>query len=173
MKSMILDASVKNYFFDRAKVLDSMHKKNNKRLSRIGAFVRTRSKSSLRRRQSVSMPGQTPSVRSRDSFATFKNILFAASRDFESVIIGPRGIPRLRLKRSTRQTSPELAELGGTSRITMTEIDGKWLPGLRSESAPTKEVTANYEPRPFMGPALAAESKAGTLAGVFSHYPMG
>lgn len=177
--SMQMRASCKDYFFDRALILGRMHRANVKRLSRIGAFVRQRGKSILRRRKKVSSAGQPPSVHSRDSFTNLRNILFAANSDWESVVIGPRVVPSLLLKHSNRRTVPSLMELGGRSRITMTLIAGEWIPGDRAKyrsagakQALTKEIDANYAPRPFMGPALAAETAAGTLSGVFAQVPM-
>jgi hypothetical protein len=175
--SFTLDASVKDLFFDRAKILNRERAANVRRLSKIGAYVRQRGKSNLRRRKRVSRPGETPSVRSRDSFATLRNILFASDRTWESVVIGPRVVPGARLKRSNRQTVPQLLEQGGQSLVTFTKVGVSaesptgWLPGDRRsgnlKDAPIMQKVVNYEPRPFMGPALQAEVSAGTMANVF------
>ena len=179
VSTMQMTARSKDFFFDRVLVMRSMHHANLKRLSKIGAYVRQRGKSILRRRKKTSSPGQPPSVHSRDSFQNLKNILFAANPNWESVIIGPRVVPSKLLKNSNRSTVPSLMELGGHSRVTMTLIDGQWLPGdlakyrsAGARQAETKEIDAKYEPRPFMGPALEAEARAGTLSGVFVTYPM-
>jgi hypothetical protein len=177
--SFTIDASCKDYFFDRAKILNRERAANIRRLSKIGAYVRTRGKSILRRRKRVSRPSETPSIHSRDSFATIKNILFASDRTWESVVIGPRVVPGSKLKRSNRQTVPELLERGGQSLVTFTyvgvsaETPTGWLPGDRrvgkrkAKRGLIMQKVANYEPRPFMGPALDAEVSAGTLANVF------
>ncbi len=175
LQLMQMTTKAHGYFFDRAKVQRAMHKDNLKRLSKIGAYIRRRARHSLVRRKAISMPGRTPSVRSRDSFQTLKNILFAASPTWESVIVGPVAIPSMALKNSNRGTVPALMELGGNNRITMTLLGGMWVLGdARSKYrlAETKEVSANYPARPFMGPALYAEAEAGTLAGVYHNYPM-
>lgn len=174
---LTMHASVKDYFFDRALVLNKVRAANVKRLGRIGAYVRQRGKSILRRRKRVSNPGETPSVRSRDTFANLRNILFAMDRTFESVVIGPRFVPSLRLKRSNRHSVPELLERGGDSLVTFTKIRGKWEPGDRAkgrlEEAETVDAMVRYAPRPFMGPALDAEIAAGTLSNVFIQFRAG
>lgn len=171
---MVMNASVKDYFFDRALVLNTIRKDNVKRLGRIGSYVRQRAKSILGRRKRTSNPGETPSIRSRDSFANLRNILFAMDRTWESVVIGPRAVPSLRLKKSNRQTVPELLEKGGVSLVTWTKIGRKWFPGDRANGklaeAETMEAMATYKPRPFMGPALDAEIAAGTLSNVFIQF---
>lgn len=174
---LTMHASVKDYFFDRALVLNKVRAANVKRLGRIGAYVRQRGKSILRRRKRVSNPGETPSVRSRDSFANLRNILFAMDRTWEGVVIGPRFVPSLRPKRSNRHSVPELLERGGESLVTWTKVNGKWEPGDRArgqlENAETVEAMARYKPRPFMGPALDAEIAAGTISNVFIQFRAG
>lgn len=149
-------ASAKDFFFDRQKVINAISAENRKRLSKVGAYIRTRAqKDILRRRKRVSSPGQPPSVHSRDSFATLKNILFFLSADWETVVIGPRVVPSLRLKRSNRQTVPELMEKGGWSVIE------------RGPRGRKTSYTGRYKPRPFMGPALDAEIRAGTIGNLW------
>ncbi len=163
---IIVDKSIKDRFFDRARVQQSISRKNLRVLSKAGAFVRQRARTKLRRRKRSAIAGQPPSVHSSDSFATLKNILFALHRDNESVVIGPRFVKRLR--RSSRQTVPELLEDGGTAQITMTKIGDKWLPGNRGiKGAPTKQVTAHYAGNPFMGPSLREEAAAGTISSLY------
>lgn len=149
-------ASAKDFFFDRQKVIDAMTAENRKRLSKAGAYIRKRARTDiLRRRKQPSRPGQPPSVHSRDSFATLKNILFYANQDWESVIIGPRAIPSLRLKRSNRTTVPELMEKGGWS-VNERRIRGR-----------TVSNVGRYQARPFMGPALDKEVRAGTIGNLW------
>lgn len=81
--------TVKNLFFDRAMVVREIGKINAAALSKAGAFVRRRARSSLRRRKKPSAPGSPPSVHSTDNVATLKNILFAYDRQRQSVVIGP------------------------------------------------------------------------------------
>lgn len=190
---IIVDKSIKDVFFDRARVQMALTRKHHKVLSKAGAFVRQRARTKLRRRKGTSPAGTPPSVHSQDTFATLKNILFGLHRDNESVVIGPRFAKRLR--RSSRSTVPELMEYGGTSVVIMTKIgaiagqftdkggrlrnkdgtfardSGGWVPGDRrwgiNKDAPIKMVNAKYAPRPFMGPALREEAAAGTISSLY------
>lgn len=175
-----IHASAKDLFFDRARVINAISAENHKRLSKAGAFIRQRARTAiLRRRKRVSKPGEPPSVRSRDSFANLRNILFFLSKDWESVVIGPRVVPSARLKRSNRRTVPELLEKGGTSMVTKTRLtgggsssnEGVWLYGDRKgerwKDAEKLHYMARYQPRPFMGPALDAEIKAGSIGNLW------
>lgn len=165
-----VDAKQKDFFFDRLKVIESMSAQNVKRLSKAGAFVRTRARSILRRRKKPSKPGASPTVWSRDEFATLKNILFYADVRREAVIIGPRAVPGLALKGSNRRTVPELLEKGGWVQTRFKMRGKRYVPSTRSIylslEEPEEVAIAKYEPRPFMGPALSkviAEGKVGNL----------
>lgn len=81
--------SQKKVFFDRANVQREVGKANARALSRHGAFVRRRARSSLRRRKRTSRPGEKPSVHTTDSVATLKNIWFAYDSKNQSVVVGP------------------------------------------------------------------------------------
>ena len=131
-------------FFDRAKVLNEVHKDNLRRLSRAAAFIRRRARSSLKRRKKTSAPGKPPSVHSRDEHATLKKILFGLDSDGESVVIGPVALASSRLKGSSASTVAELLEFGGTATV--------------------KRKRATYATRSFMGPALEAEVSSGSMA---------
>ena len=84
-QSFNMTMRAKQLFFDRRLVQNRMSKANRKALSKAGAFIRRRARSSLRRRKRVSAPGQPPSVHSTDGVATLKNILFAYEPNLESV----------------------------------------------------------------------------------------
>lgn len=122
----------KGAFFDSAKVIAAMDRADRKAQSKFGAYVRTRARSSLRRRKKASAPGSPPSVRSKHPYATLKNILFGFDVKTRSTIVGPVGLKR------GKAVVPGLHEFGGTAvRF------GK---------------TARYPARPFMAPALKAEA---------------
>src|SRR5689334_9736200 len=87
--SVGVNYSVKKMFFDRAAVSRLIGKKNAAGLSRIGTYVRRRTRSSLRRRKRVSNPGEPPSVHSDSDVATLKYIWFAYDPTNQSVVIGP------------------------------------------------------------------------------------
>lgn len=118
-------------FFDRAAVADAVDKGTKRALSKFGAFVRTRARSSIRKRKKVSEPGKPPSSHR----GTLKKLLFFAFDPVaKSVVVGP--VP------FSKAEAPPLLEYGGSATRT-------------KKSGGTK--TANYRPRPFMGPAFKAE----------------
>jgi hypothetical protein len=125
----------KSNFFDRAAVESAVDRATLRNLARFGAFVRTRSRSSIRKRKAISAPGQPPS----SHVGTLKKfIFFSFEPTSRSVVIGPT-------RTSGRGEAPSVLEHGGTSVFV----------------APRKRrpVTARYRPRPFMGPAFDEEQK--------------
>lgn len=151
-------SSFKKSFFDRQKVATAVERVRLKNLSKCGAFVRTAARSSLRRRKRTSPPGQPPSVHSQDKFATLKNILFGYDPSTKGVIVGPVAI------NGNKQDVPRLMERGGFAKR-----KAKYVPSRTAKGRVKKrgvqvvrlknERTANYEARPFMGPALRKETK--------------
>lgn len=140
---------VKNWFFDRQRVLVKANKAKLRQMSKFGAYVRTRSSRSLRRRKKPSAAGSPPSVHSSSNYATLKNILFSYDPKNDSVVVGPVKLNLRRANRLRSMTVPQLHEFGGTVQV----ISSK---GPR---------TATYPARPFMKPALLAE--APKFAGLF------
>ncbi len=128
---------IKDMFFDRQAVIDQVSADNRRKLSKAGAFIRTRARSKLRRRRKAASAGQPPSVHSRDSRTSLKFILFGLSDD-QSVVIGPVGLSGHQLQGASATTIPQLMEMGGTATL-----DGK---------------RVRYAAHPFMGPALAEET---------------
>jgi hypothetical protein len=156
---------IKETFFDRPAIVDRVRKARRKNLSKAGAFVRKRARSSLRRRKKTSAAGQTPSVHSKNNVATLKNILFGYDAATDGAIVGPVGLRASGGIGPPRAPGdvPEALESGGTLRVRERLVAGKWLPAKgRSRLKTTQERTrlATYQPRPFMGPALAAEHDA-------------
>lgn len=123
--------AAKGGFFDRDKVMRSVDAGTRKVLSKFGAFVRQRAKTSIRKRKGTSPPGQPP----HSHVGLLRRfILFAYDPQRKSVVIGPT---------LTKEGSPapRLLEHGGDAVI---EDRGK-------------ARHARYRPRPFMQPAFAAE----------------
>lgn len=124
-------AAAKKGFFDREKVQRSVDKAQRKVLSRFGAFVRQRAKTSIRKRKGTSPPGGPP-------FSHVgllrKFILFAYDADRKSVVIGPT------LIREGAEAA-RLLEHGGDTTLETRRGSKR----------------AHYRPRPFMGPAFAEE----------------
>lgn len=73
-------------FFDRQAVLDRIGPARARALSKAGAFIQRRAKSSMRARQQPSPPGTPPSVHR----GTLRRLLFFSYDDrTQSVVVGP------------------------------------------------------------------------------------
>lgn len=123
--------TAKGLFFDRARVTNAVDRATRKHLSRFGAFVRTRARSSIRTRRRISEPGQPPTNRTG---LLKRNIFFVYEPSRRSVVIGP-------VLLNSSSGAPELLEHGGT---VIREVKGR-------------SVRMTYRPRPYMGPAFEAE----------------
>jgi hypothetical protein len=123
--------SIKRSFFDRDKVEKAINKGLRKQLSRFGAFVRTRSRSSIRKRKRSARPGEAPTSQTG---LLKKFIYFSYDAGSATVVIGPAAT-------KPSPVAPSLLEHGGT-----TLIRGK-----------RKSRVAKYRPRPYMGPSFARE----------------
>jgi hypothetical protein len=120
-------------FFDRAAVMHATTRAERRVLSRFGAFVRTRARTSIRERQRPSPPGSPPS----SHVGLLKRfILFSYDPARHGVVIGPT-----RINAKTGGDAPPLLEYGGTA------VRERW--GRRR--------SVRYLPRPFMHPAYMAE----------------
>lgn len=131
-------------FFDRQKVVSAVDKATRKVLSRFGAFVRQRAKSSIRRRKTPSKPGQPPT-----SWTGLlkKFLFFSFDRSKRSVVIGPSKL------NTAGRDAPEVLEQGGTVKQTNRRRQNRR--GRRSEQRERRVV--RYRPRPYMGPAFEKE----------------
>ena len=130
MIGMKLDAA-KGLFFDRARVTNAVDRTTRKNLSRFGAFVRKRARSSIRKRRRISNPGQPPSSHTG---LLKRNIFFVYEPARRSVVIGP-------VLLNSSSGAPELLEHGGT---VVRKVGGR-------------RVRMTYQPRPYMGPAFETE----------------
>jgi hypothetical protein len=128
----------KGSFFDSERVLRGMAIARRKALSKAGAFVRTRARSSIRRRKTISQPGAPPS----GHVGTYRQLIFFAyDKGSDSVVVGPT------LFRPNSEV-PQLLEHGGvTLRLGRNR----------------KMHRAVYRARPAMQLALQAEVAAGTI----------
>lgn len=164
---------IKESFFDRPKVIASLKKAKRKALSKAGAFVRRRARSSLRRRKQPSAPGSPPSTHSNDP--SLKTILFAFQPQSESTIVGPVQFNQVNFTvESVTSTVPGLHERGETAiireyryrpldgesnKIEWRRVNGRRRYGPREGyKLETRRRTARYPKRPFMRPALEAEA---------------
>lgn len=134
-------------FFDTEKVKRQMDRKTHRALSKFGAFVWRRVRSSLKYRKSASAPGSPPSVHKNTNFSRVKKSKkgvetkqvvspfrelrqFAWDENTRSVVVGP-----VIFKRSNM--IPKLHAFGG--------------------SVQTRQGRKTYPPRPTESLALKAE----------------
>jgi hypothetical protein len=123
--------SAKRGFFDRKRVLDATDRATRRVLSRFGAFVRQRDRTSQRRDKKVSDPGSPPSAH----VGFVRDFTFFAYDDASrSVVIGPAKLNR------PGAVLPLLEE-GGEATI----------------KRHGKDARAFYRPRPHTKPAFDIE----------------
>ena len=122
----------KGLFFDSRAVLSRTDRATRRVLSRFGAFVRQRARSSIRKRRRISRPGEPPSSHV-GLVRRFLFFVFEPSRS--SVVIGPAQLNR-----------------GDEDALDMLEHGGRT---VRRVGGRRRRVT--YRARPFMGPAFEAE----------------
>ena len=120
-------------FFNSPKVIAAMDKATRRVLSRFGAFVRQRAKSSIRKRKKPSAPGSPPSSHVG---LLKKFIWFSYEPRRRSVVIGPA-----RLGGRNRGDAPSLLEYGGTTTIRRRK----------------RRRMVHIRARPYMGPAFEKE----------------
>jgi hypothetical protein len=131
MIGMKLDKT-KTLFFDRKKVISAVDRATRRVLSKFGAFVRTRARSSIRRRKGSAPPGQPP----HSHTGLLRRLIFFAFEPVrKSVVIGPT------LASNKSGEAPRLLEHGGTTTLVRRR----------------KRVRINFRGRPYMGPAFERE----------------
>lgn len=154
-------------FFDRPAVIRAIGRAEAAYLSKAGAFVQRRARSSIRRRKKASAPGQPPSAHSKRN-PSLKTILFAYESNRESVIVGPVKLNQVEFAIQGTTSVPSRLEFGGAATIReeryLNSKSGTWYrrDGRRADDPRNKEYRtrrATYAKRPFMKPALAAEAK--------------
>lgn len=128
--------SAKAMFFDRKGVAGQLDPAVKKALSKFGAFVRTRARTSVRSRKKVSEPGAPPSSHT----GTLKKLIFFSFDPAKkSVVIGPA-------LGGSESGAPGRLEKGGTAFVRPLE-----------RMTRTAGRIAHYRPRPYMRPAFKAE----------------
>lgn len=167
--------SFKGTFFDRHKVTDPVERMWRRNLSRFGAFVRQRSKTSIRYSKRPAPAGQPPHAH-RTATKAKKNkktgvvkvqpvsllrefIFFGYEASANTVVIGPALLRGTRSKTTSASTIPELLEHGGEAQIEQDKQVG-WKSVGRERIPITARSTkpARYSPRPFMRPAADKET---------------
>lgn len=138
---MALDfQALKNTFFDARAVEKAMDKKTRAGLSKFGAFVRRRAKSSIRQSKKISAPGQPP--KSHKGWLK-QHLYFAWDSTRRTVVVGPTPLGR--------GTAPRALEHGGPS------TKFRRVKAAQGGERLTVTKTIRIRPRPFMQPALVAE----------------
>lgn len=167
-----LSAFVRSVVVDGAIIKRAIDRAGDANLNLAGAFLQIRARSMLRRRKSVSAPGQPPSVHSRDSVATLKNIRWSVAG--RSLIVGPMRANQVALVDGSSKTVPELLEKGGNATIHEESYDGvQWFRrDLRRNARVEKRYRvrkAKYQPRPLMRMAFERELVAGKVLQVWEN----
>jgi hypothetical protein len=98
--------AAKQGFFDRPAVVRALDRANRRALSRAGAFVRQRARTSMKKRKGTSPPGQPPYAHVG---LLRKFLLFAYDAGKKSVVVGPA-----RINKSGE--APALLEHGGRNQ---------------------------------------------------------
>lgn len=184
-----VNAKIKDFFFDRLKVIATVEKQRLKFLSNVGGFTRKTARNSMRRKgkarkkpkgvkaierwekeirnQPASKPGSPPFAHSDDERRSLKYILYAFNMASSGVVVGPVGFEQKTLRANGGTIPPELHEYGGTTQIPEKAISfpnggRKWVPlgrGAKPGQA-TRRRAARYPARPYMRPAVQkAEGK--------------
>ena len=129
---MPLGMQIKTMFFDQKAVRSATDRATRKVLSKFGAYVRTAARSSIRKRKTISEPGQPPS----SHVGTLRRLIFFGyDTGKRSVVVGPTPF-------GNTAEAPPLLEYGGRAR---------------RKDRRDRVRTATYRPRPFMGPAFEQE----------------
>jgi len=123
--------TLKSLFFDTEAVKRQVDAITRRSLSRLGAFVRRRAQTSIRKRKGTAPPGQPP--HSHEG-SLRRLIFFAYEPAARSVVVGP--VP------FRKGEAPKLLEFGGEA--------------TRTRGGRSRRV--RYRGHPFMGPAGRAEA---------------
>lgn len=150
-------------FFDSPNVIKAIEATERRVLSKAGAFIRTRARSSIRRkkrptkgkrrgrRQYRSAPGSPPFSWQQPGI---KDIIFTVDPRTKSVSIGP--IPF-----NGTKDVPGSLEHGGAVEVTesrYSDRDMPWQPGFWKQGQVERRTRkVSIKARPFMGPAREAE----------------
>ena len=167
-------ADFKGTFFDRSEIDRRLDRALKRTLSRFGAFVRQRAKTSLRYKNGVSSPGEPPhahrsankSRRDKTGAVTIRPvsllrefIFFGYDANAQSVVIGPALLRNTMSRTRSASTIPELLEYGGAAvipedrTVAWQSRGGQRVPIRARGSKPAK-----YSARPYMRPAAEKET---------------
>lgn len=139
----------------RGNLTRRMRVRYERALHRIGAFTRTVAKRSLRKRKSVSRPGQTPTSRAPHPVRNFMR--YAVEKNYTSVVIGPTLLPRPR-----NRLAPLSVSFPGRvpTRLSVLEFSG-------TERVKETGTVVKLEERSFMRRALNIAKKSQKIRDAF------
>ena len=131
----MIEMRIKTLFFDTPKVRRAVDSAKRKVLSKAGAFIRTRARSSIRKRKASAPPGSPPC----SHVGTLKRLIyFGYDPQADSVVVGP--------EKFGDTGAPGTLEFGGTTLVRR-----------RRRRGGVERRRVRIAPHPFMGPALKAE----------------
>jgi hypothetical protein len=140
MADPLASMKVTALFFDRPKVQRAVDRAKRRALSKAGAFIRQRAKTSMRRRRGSSAPGSPPHAHE----GSLRRLLFFAyDPGADSVVVGP-------VKLNKPGEAPSVLEFGGRATVERrrTRQGGRRV---------IEKRRVRVEARPYMGPALKKE----------------
>ena len=132
--------STKSFFPEHKAVLSAADKQSRAVLTKFGAFVRRTAKGLIRPGKKPSKPGQPPHAHGKSPLKAF--LFFVYDLAAHSVVIGPA-----KLGGTVSPNEPEVLEKSGTTKILA------WRDGHQVLQR------VHVDKRPYMGPAVAKESK--------------
>ena len=135
----MIDMRMKSLFFDRPKIRKAVDHGKRRALSRAGAFIRQRARTSIRKRRRFSRPGEPPTSHTG---LLRRFILFGYDRQRDSVVVGPVGFRRSR--------APNVLEFGGRAVVETSRA-------RKGSRRQRKKRTVRIAARPYMRPALEKE----------------
>lgn len=172
--------TVRQNFFDKARVLSKVERAHARVQAAFGAFARRRAKSLVRYRKASSPPGQPPSAHRSDRFTREKNgrrqsqsplrelIFFARDPAANSVVVGPA---IFQSRSGTGGQVPGALERGGktTTRVREPAAKKTGRKATRRQAQALRKllregrlvlprravrlVSASVAPHPYMGPS--------------------
>jgi len=160
--------AIKRTWFNGDAVMRKVTAGRKRGLSRIGAFVRQRMRTSIKRRKKSSPPGEPPSAHQ----GAIKLIFFGYDERTESVVVGPIrvstpktqtiGVPPLLEKGGDVSRSVALPRALGGSRVVSARQKEAFRRKVRDGSlivpTPGRAVKLyHYRGNPFVAPAAEAE----------------
>lgn len=140
MANPLVNMKVKALFFDRPKVRRAADRARRRALSKAGAFIRQRARTSMRRRRGSAPPGSPPNAHEG---SLRRMLFFAFDRASDSVVVGP-------VKLNKPGGAPSTLEFGGRATVERrrTRKGGRRV---------VEKRRVRIEARPYMGPALRKE----------------